>query len=731
VIRDERIAGQQAAGMSTSVTGQVVLDTASGNSGTQASVSGLQVVVRDDSALFSGVVGKGTTDSDGNYSVSISADPLAGELAGLGTSARKLGIYIYPAKGPRQLSYVSVNDTADATLQADPVTLRSADISGWAVSLPGTTNALPIRSGNAVRLLVDDQAAWSHVATAMKGAQQSISVMQLELDLPHAYNSDQQAELPEIILAFPESFDPDQPTALTGAIDNRPERLLLSAAQSGKQVRVMISHSKISVLTAVADFVLLLVPFVIGSLIGFRPAWAAWSALFQALFGGGPKGDAGALSNYFSNAGSSAQAVPFNTRMFSVIHAKAVLIDTVSGAIGNAEGILLGSPFTASYWDTGNHTVYEPRRGSCAGEPIPVHDVSIGIRGPAVADLQQQFLGYWNIASPASQVVALDPAPDAVTAATDEYPASVQLARTVDNSTLPNLDSGELGVLEAYLRAIENATEYIYIENQYFTNETIGAAISAALKDSSRPNLQVILMVNVVPDMPFYPTWQTNLFARIRRDAGAGASRFGVFTAWSHTGPAPAHKHTNPVIMPDYLHTKSAVVDGSWATIGSANLDGASLDQFQILHALQFGSFRNGELNYVMYSGVEDLDQTVVVDQLRLQLWSEHLGMDTTDPRLSKDTLSASNGWLQLWTDAATAKLQGLIDDPTVISPSRVLAYPQSATSGFGLLWAWSHPHKNFLQTSTIGGASIDLSKLDLVEHTTAFNYQTGQWADH
>lgn len=722
--------------MSTSVNGQVVLDTASagsgtqsGNSGVPASVSGLQVVVRNETGFLPNIVGNGTTDSDGNYNVSISADPLGGELTEIGTSARKLGIYIYPAKGPRQLSYVSINDTADAALQADPVTLRSADISGWAVSLPGTTNALPIRSGNAVRLLVDDLVAWSHVASAMTGAQQSISVMQLELDLPHAYNANQSAERPEIILAFPESFDPDQPTALTGAIDNRPERLLLSAAQNGKQVRVMISHSDINVLTVIADAAILLVPFLIGSLIGFRPAWAAWSAIFQALFGSGPKGDAGALSTYFSNAGSSAQAVPFKTRMFSVIHAKAVLIDTVAGAAGNAEGILLGSPFSASYWDTGNHSVYEPRRGSCAGEPIPVHDVSIGIRGPAVADLQQQFLGYWNIASPASQVVALDP-PAAVTAATDEYPASVQLVRTVDNSTLPSLDSGELGVLEAYLRAIENATEYIYIENQYFTNETIGAAISAALKDSSRPNLQVILMVNVVPDMPFYPTWQTNLFARIRRDAGAGASRFGVFTAWSHTGPAPTHKHTNPVIMPDYLHTKSAVIDGSWATIGSANLDGASLDQFQILHALQFGTFRNGELNYVMYSGVEGLDQTVVVDQLRLQLWSEHLGMDSTDPRLSKDTLSASNGWLQLWTDAATAKLQGLIDDPTVINPGRVLAYPQGATSGFGLLWAWSHPHKNFLQTSTIGSASIDLTKLDLVEQTTAFNYQTGKWAD-
>ncbi|HEY6313624.1 MAG TPA: phospholipase D-like domain-containing protein [Streptosporangiaceae bacterium] len=714
--------------MSTSVTGQVVLDTGSGGSGTQASVAGLQVVVRNESEIYPSILGQPTTtDSDGNYTVTIPDDPLTADMPG---SVRKVGVYIYRAQGSRQLSYTSVDAPADDTVTVDTVTLRAADINGWAVTLPGTTNALPIRSGNAVRLLVDDEVAWSHVADVVKKAKQSISVLQLELDLPRAYEVNPADEVPEIILAFPESFDPNQPTTLNGAIDNRPERLLLTAAQRGTQVRVMMPHHDLTLLTTVADLVILLVPFLIGSLIGFRPAWAVWTALYQYFFGGGPKGDTDALSEYFTAAASTAQVVTFHCRMFSVVHAKAVLIDAVPG--GNAEGILLGSPFCASYWDTIKHQVYEPRRGSCSGEPIPVHDVSIGIRGPAVADVQQQFLLYWNVASPGSQVGALDPAQlAAVTAGSGEYPASIQLVRTVDNSTLPGLDDGELGALEAYLRAIENATEYIYIENQYFTDDTIAAALAKALSDSSRPNLQVILMVNVVPDMPWYPTWQTNLFERIRRDAGAGASRFGVFTAWSHTGPAQVHKHTNPVIMPDYLHTKTAVVDGSWATIGSANLDGASLDQFQILHALQFGSFRNGEINAVMYSGVEGVDQMDVVDQLRLQLWSEHLGIDATDPSLSQDTLSASHGWLKLWTDTATAKLQGLIDDPTVINPSHVLAYPPGATSGFGLLWGWSHPHKNFLQTSRISGQPpIDLSKLDLVEKTTAFKYKTGLWAD-
>ncbi len=708
--------------MSATLSGRVVGDGGAG-------VSGLQVVIRDETALCPSDLQTTTTDGSGNYSATVPDDPLSQD--GLG-SVRKVGVHIYPPKGPRQLSYASY-DVTGSTVQATDVTLRAADVSGWAVSLPGTTNALPVRKGNAVRLLVDDKLAWEHVAAAMSSAQKAISVMQLEMDIPRKFNATQSQERPEIILSFPDTYDTLHPTALDGTTPNRPERMLLDAASAGKQVRVMIPHPDLG-FVAVADFVILLVPMLVGALFAFRPAWTFWEGIFGHILGGGPKGDADALKKYFKDASSSATVVNFTTRTFSVVHAKAVLVDAVVDAVDNAEAVLLGSPFSPSYWDTLNHLVYEPRRADCAGEPIPVHDVSIGIRGPAVADMQQQFLLHWNRdCVPADKVSALDPAPAAVTAGSGEYAATVQIARTVNESTIPGLDPGEEGVLEAYLRAIENATKYIYFENQYFTNDTIADALVAALNDTSRrPNLQVILMVNVIPDMPFYPTWQTNLFERIRKHAGSNASRFGVFTAWTHETAAPAHKHQNPIIMPNYLHTKSAVVDGLWATIGSANLDGASLDQFQVLRALQFGNYRNDELNCLIFNGVDGADATDAVDQLRLALWSEHLGIQDNDARLSKQTLEASNGWLKLWTDSATAKLQALINNPSTIDSSngRVLAYPPGATSGFGLLWGWSHPHKNFLQTSKIGGKAVDLSKLDLVEQTTAFNYATGKWAD-
>lgn len=693
--------------MSTSVTGRVIDDSGNG-------IGGLVVVVRDESALISSDLGNSqTADGTGAYTVPIEADVFP-ELG-----PRKFGLYvrtgvyrILPSgkKVPagRVLKVSTPSDVTGDVLTIPDIKLRQVDVKGWPVSLPGTTNPPTVRNGNALRALPDDLAAWQHVATSVRGAQQSVSVMQLTLDMPRGYQADATQEYPEVVLAFPGSFDGNTPptTAVDPVAFPRPERLLLDAANVGQQARVLIPA--------------------VGNWLASAGFW-----LKQNL-SAGPKGDADAVGKYFTAAGSSAKALAFTTHGFSVIHAKAVLIDAISTGTGQTEGILLGSPFEQSYWDTPNHAVYEAQRGSCSGEHQPVHDVSIGVRGPLVADMQQQFVLHWNkYCSAADTVVPLDPAPAEITAAGDgEYLATAQLARTVNIDTLTGLDQGEEGILEAYLRAIEQATDYIYIENQYFTHQAIGDALIAALTDPGRPNLQVILMLNVVPDIPFYPAWQTNLFGRIGREAGAASSRFGVFTAWSQTGPSPAHHQAKPVIMPNYLHTKTAVIDGKWATIGSANLDGASLDQFQILQPL-LGVNRNDELNVLVFNDTAaGFTQTPFVDALRVALWSEHLGIPADDERLSAATLSGSHGWLQLWNDCATAKLQSLIDDPSNPGSGQVLAYPAGAWSGFLASLPFTNNYKNFLNSAKIGDQGIDFSKVTLVKKTTAFSFHDGKWAD-
>jgi phosphatidylserine/phosphatidylglycerophosphate/cardiolipin synthase-like enzyme len=682
--------------VSTSVTGRVIDESGNG-------IGGLVVVVRDESALITSDLGNMQTASGtGTYTIPIEADVFP-ELG-----VRQFGLYVrtgvyknLPGKkvpAGRVLYSSTPSDVTGDVLTLPDITLRQVDVTGWPVSLPGTTNALPVRTGNALRALPDDMAAWGRVASSMKDAKQSISVMQLDLDLPHSYQADATKEYPAIILAFPAGWADSIPPPPATDPDKfpRPERLLLTAASAGQQARVMIPQSS--------------------------------TALYNLVIG--MKG-ADPVGKYFAAASSSAQALTFTTHSASVVHAKAVLIDATGAGTSQTEGILLGSPFEQSYWDTGNHQVYEPRRGDCHGEPVPVHDVSIGVRGPLVADLQQQFALHWNKYATAAQAVQpLAPVPADLTEAGDgEFLATAQLARTVNVSTFTGLDQGEKGILEAYLRAIEQATEYVYIENQYFTDHAICDSLIAALTDPARPNLRVILLLNVVPDMPFYPAWQTNLVARIRREIGtAAASRFGVFTTWSHIRPDPNHYQTLPVIMPHYLHTKTAVVDGKWATIGSANLDGASLDEFQ--YPLP-GSNRNDELDVVVFNDTSaGFAETGFVDALRLALWSEHLGLSATDPSLDAGTLLASHDWLKPWNDAAQAKLQGLIHEPSNPSQSQVLAYPASAWSGFMASLPRLNNYANFLRSAKIGDQGIDFSQITLITKTTAFSFHDGKWAD-
>src|SRR6185503_18675406 len=94
------------------------------------------------------------------------------------------------------------------------------------------------------------------------------------------------------------------------------------------------------------------------------------------------------------------------------------------------------------------------------------------------------------------------PVPSAPTSLKDgEFLADVQVVRTFDKMFAP-ATAGEQGVLEAYLRAIHLAARFIYIENQYFNNDTITEALIAALRKNA--TLQLILLVNACPDMPLY-----------------------------------------------------------------------------------------------------------------------------------------------------------------------------------------------------------------------------------
>jgi phosphatidylserine/phosphatidylglycerophosphate/cardiolipin synthase-like enzyme len=684
--------------MSSTVTGRVI-------DGTDTGIDNLHVVVRDDSGIFDVELQHGDTANGGYFSIDIAPDTRDDTVL-----ARTLGVYI-TTQGGREVNTSQHDDGEDTTLALGDIPVRTADVKGWTVTLLGSPNALDVRAGNAVIPLVDDEEAWGHVKDQISGATTSVNIMQLQLDVPKKYDATPANEANEIVLEFGSPIDPVNPRHLD-ANDFRLERMLLDAAANNRTVRVLISHNVIPIPVIVVGIVLApLELLMVAILYAFNVG--PTRSLASLIWGhfGGPKGSESDVAGYFKAAASTAKIAPFDTSIFYVVHAKSVITDDNAAT-------LLGSPFSQSYWDTHAHAIFEPRRGSAAGEPNPVHDVSMALRGPVVKDVHDAFRLHWNkSAQTADQIAAITQPPAVTTANANESLASVQLVRTINRNTFTGMDDGEKGVLEAYLRAIENAKNYIYFENQYFTNDAIGTALVAALNDTTKPGLQVILVVNVIPDMPFYPPWQANLIARIRSGAkDPDSKRFGVFTAWTHNPPMPSRNQNKPMIMPNYLHTKTAVVDGTWATVGSANLDGASLDYFQILHGIQGGDNRNNELNYVIYNGIDNYPATDAVDKLRIKLWSEHLGIDPTDARLA----NTNTTFLALWKQVAEAKRAALQADPTHIDATlgRVLEYPAGTTAGYG--------HAPFVDFLT--KAHVDLTKVDLLDTTTPFVFKTATW---
>jgi hypothetical protein len=304
--------------VSTTTTGKVV-ETETPSQG----IANLPVLVRDESALFSSDLGTATTGADGSFSVSYEAD-LHPEIG-----TRKLGIYIYTSVY-RQIYYASKDDVTESELAFGNITISTAEATNWTVTLGGSGSATPVRDGNAVRLLIDNEAAWGHIKDAMIGATASINAMQLEFDSPPDYNPAPPSERPEIVLSFGSPVDPLSPRKVLDPTDYRPERIMLDKASQGKKVRLIMPHmdlTDVSVGTAVIEIALALFLIILAPL--YLPALRAWKNIMD----------------YFSAAGSTADDQGFRVTPFNVVHAKLVLVDDSEAiVVGSVQSRILGYP---------------------------------------------------------------------------------------------------------------------------------------------------------------------------------------------------------------------------------------------------------------------------------------------------------------------------------------------------------------------------------------------------
>jgi hypothetical protein len=155
--------------MSTKASGRII----DGQGGT---LENLRVIVRDVSGVFQSDLALADSAADGRFTLTYSAD----KISEVGT--RKLLICVF-TQSHRQLYSDSRDDVAADLLTLGDITIRQTDGAGWTVTLGGSAAALPVRDGNALRLLIDNEAAWAHIKESIASATTSIDVMQLEFDV--------------------------------------------------------------------------------------------------------------------------------------------------------------------------------------------------------------------------------------------------------------------------------------------------------------------------------------------------------------------------------------------------------------------------------------------------------------------------------------------------------------------------------------------------------------------
>ncbi len=638
------------------------------------------------------------TKADGRFTVTV---PEVSDLVDFtpSFSVRAVDRVLRPVSADKSFTVTgAAHDVGD-------VPLRRADRDGLLVTL--LTGSAPfVSDANALKVLIDGEEAFGRIVDELERLQQPaqaalphrVDLTQLFFSRPPQFHANAADEEPKLIFRFvPPQIVPRTPSSplVPRPGDRRPERLLLDVAraQNPVEVRILLNEPSINrregifwlvalpiagagIVGGIAGFVgflfgigwVLFFPFAIASLIVIAFAEAAKASQELAA-----KSDVEELTAYF-NAAIAASAAPrpqIVVRGFKqplpnhgVMHPKMLIVD-------GERAVVLGSPFGQRYYDDQLHAIEDPRRGANTS-PV-IHDVSVAVIGPAVRHIDETFHLLWNEDLQTPQPIPTTTPP--VQTGGEDGLARVQIVRTLGGRRFKSLaNRSEKGILEAYLRAFAAARNLIFIETQYFTDSIIKDALLEVLRDTAS-KVQVILLLNIKPDLPLYPERQAKHVAQLR---ATGSNRLGVFTRWSYD-----HARTPPWVAPVYLHTKAAVVDDSWATIGSANLDGLSLDYNLLFSPLVVGESTATEVNVLMFNG-GDHPPSPLVDLVRRRLWAEHLGLlagGRPNPADTKLTKPITTDWLDLWRRHAAASLQHVAAGRSQALHGFVLEYPNDAGS--------------------------------------------------
>ena len=273
------------------------------------------------------------------------------------------------------------------------------------------------------------------------------------------------------------------------------------------------------------------------------------------------------------------------------LHEKIVVVDDTVAFVG-------GLDLTIRRWDTPEHRGQDPRRVDPWGRPYdPFHDVQMMVEGEVARAIGEEIRRRWNELS-GMRVRRLPPGEPSL------WPESVPVDVRRANVAVARTEGGPPGVREIerlHLEAIRSARDSIYVENQYFSAESVADALCARLAEPDGPEVVLVLpaMCSGFLEERTMGARRALLLEKLRE-----ADRFGRFRAYAPQ--VPGVERVN-------VHAKLMIVDDALARIGSANLANRSL-----------GLDRECDLA-LEAEGRSDV--SLAIARLRTRLLSEHLGV--------------------------------------------------------------------------------------------------------
>ena len=251
-----------------------------------------------------------------------------------------------------------------------------------------------------------------------------------------------------------------------------------------------------------------------------------------------------------------------------------------------------------------NSTHEEPTFGERNERYSNIHDVHCQIQGPITSDVHQNFVMRWNHASEQDKEYGRWPKtgtenlPEVGSRAAEAGSVKAQITRSILPGLYSDLPEGENSVRQQYLEAFEAAQEYIYVENQIFLSRACLDVIHGTLERG-------------VPVLALVPADPMPELSAARSHPGIAAAyealaKCGEYPNFCLAAPAALRTWGYEEI---YVHSKTAIIDDAWATIGSTNLI--------------FSSFQGDtEMNVSFWD-------TQATRAFRIQLFDEHGGFSS------------------------------------------------------------------------------------------------------